>query len=114
MKAMIIKAYGPADVLQEAAMPMPTVGPQQLLIEVMAAGVNPIDWKIRKGNFRYITGRRFPRILGTDVAGIIRETVVWYGILYRINQFHLFVVRNHFLYCFEQFAIEIYLKYSAK
>jgi NADPH:quinone reductase-like Zn-dependent oxidoreductase len=74
MKAMIIKAYGPADVLQEAAMPMPTVGPQQLLIEVMAAGVNPIDWKIRKGNFRYITGRRFPRILGTDVAGIVRET----------------------------------------
>jgi len=61
-------------VLQEATVPEPKVGSRQLLIEVKAAGVNPLDWKIRKGNFRFITGRRFPKILGSDVAGIVKET----------------------------------------
>ena len=60
--------------LQEATVPEPKVGSRQLLIEVKAAGVNPLDWKIRKGNFRFITGRRFPKILGSDVAGIVKET----------------------------------------
>lgn len=74
MRAMVINSYGDPRVLQEATVPVPAVGPNQLLIEVKAAGVNPIDWKIRKGNFRIITGRRFPKILGTDVAGIVRQT----------------------------------------
>jgi NADPH:quinone reductase-like Zn-dependent oxidoreductase len=66
MKAIIINAYGSPDVLQEAIVPVPKVGPKQLLIKIKAAGVNPIDWKIRKGNFKLVTGRRFPRILGTE------------------------------------------------
>ena len=74
MRAMVINAYGPPEVLQEATVALPNPGPEQLLIEVRAAGVNPIDWKIRKGNFRLITGRRFPKILGTDIAGIVKET----------------------------------------
>ena len=74
MKAIVINSYGPPDVLQEANIAIPAAGPKQLLIEVKAAGVNPIDWKIRKGNFRFITGRRFPKILGTDIAGIVKET----------------------------------------
>ncbi|KPJ97841.1 MAG: zinc-binding alcohol dehydrogenase [Desulfobacterales bacterium SG8_35] len=74
MKAIIIHSYGPPEVLQEATVPEPKVGSRQLLIEVKAAGVNPLDWKIRKGNFRFITGRRFPKILGSDVAGIVKET----------------------------------------
>jgi NADPH:quinone reductase-like Zn-dependent oxidoreductase len=74
MKAIIINAYGSPDVLQEAIVPVPKVGPKQLLIKIKAAGVNPIDWKIRKGNFKLVTGRRFPRILGTDIAGIVKET----------------------------------------
>lgn len=74
MRAIIINSYGSPDVLQESNFAVPKVGPNQLLIEVKAAGVNPIDWKIRKGNFRLITGRRFPKILGTDIAGIVKET----------------------------------------
>ena len=74
MRAIIINSYGSPDVLQESNVAVPKVGLNQLLIEVKAAGVNPIDWKIRKGNFRLITGRRFPKILGTDIAGIVKET----------------------------------------
>ena len=74
MKAIAINAYGPPEVLQPATVVDPEPGPTKLLIEVRAAGVNPIDWKIRRGNFKLITGRRFPRVLGTDVAGIVKET----------------------------------------
>ena len=74
MRAMIINEYGPPAMLQKVEIEQPQAGPNQLLIEIRAAGVNPLDWKIRRGNFRLITGRRFPRILGSDIAGIVRET----------------------------------------
>lgn len=74
MKAIIINSYGSPGVLQKAIVAVPKIGSRQLLIEVKAAGVNPIDWKIRKGNFKLLTGRRFPRILGTDISGIVKET----------------------------------------
>jgi NADPH:quinone reductase-like Zn-dependent oxidoreductase len=74
MKAIIINTYGSPEVLLESNIAVPKVGPKQLLIEVKAAGVNPIDWKIRKGNFKLLTGRRFPKVLGTDIAGIVKET----------------------------------------
>jgi len=73
MRAIIINSYGSPEVLQESTVAVPKVGTGQLLIEVKAAGVNPIDWKIRKGNFKLITGRRFPKILGTDISGIVKE-----------------------------------------
>ncbi len=74
MKAVIINSYGPPELLHESTVATPKVGPNQILIEVKAAGVNPIDWKIRKGNFKFITGWRFPKILGTDIAGIVKVT----------------------------------------
>lgn len=74
MRAMVINSYGPPEVLQLSNVADPEPGPKKILIEVRAAGVNAIDWKIRKGNFRLITGRRFPRILGADIAGIVKKT----------------------------------------
>jgi NADPH:quinone reductase-like Zn-dependent oxidoreductase len=74
MRAIVINSYGSPEVLQLSSVADPEPGPQKLLIEVRAAGVNPIDWKIRKGNFRFITGRRFPRILGADIAGVVKKT----------------------------------------
>ena len=74
MKAIYIANYGALDeVVQMGDLPNPAVGPQDVLIQVRAAGVNPIDWKIAEG---YMKGRIplvLPAILGNEVAGVIIE-----------------------------------------
>jgi NADPH:quinone reductase-like Zn-dependent oxidoreductase len=47
----------------------PVPGPGQLLVRVRAASVNPVDWKMRKGQLRLVRRARFPLVLGFDVAG---------------------------------------------
>lgn len=69
MKAVVINQYGSTDVLQYQEVEEPKTKPNQLLVKVYATSVNPIDWKIRKGMLKIITGNRFPMILGLDVAG---------------------------------------------
>jgi NADPH:quinone reductase-like Zn-dependent oxidoreductase len=74
MKAITYNRYGPADVLRVGEMPEPRPRQGQLLIEVMASSVNPVDWKIRRGDLRMLIGWRFPRIPGIDFAGVVRQT----------------------------------------
>jgi 2-desacetyl-2-hydroxyethyl bacteriochlorophyllide A dehydrogenase len=69
MKAVVIRRYGAADVLQYEDVEQPKIEPTQLLVKVRASSVNPIDWKIRQGMLSLITGSNFPKILGFDVAG---------------------------------------------
>jgi len=45
----------------------------QLLVLVRATSVNPIDWKIRNGLLKLLTGNRFPMVLGIDVSGEVVE-----------------------------------------
>ncbi|MEA5511220.1 NAD(P)-dependent alcohol dehydrogenase [Crocosphaera sp. UHCC 0190] len=73
MKAVIFHQYGSPDVLQytEVAKPSPT--PEQLLIKVFASSINPIDWKIRRGMLRVVTGNKFPFFLGSDFSGEVLE-----------------------------------------
>src|SRR5262245_21832099 len=71
MRAMVVKKFGPAEVLQLQEMPPPRPGPEDLLIEVQAAGVNPVDYKICRGAFG--KGRVFPFIPGYDVSGLVRQ-----------------------------------------
>ena len=73
MKAVVIRRYGPAEVLQYEEVEQPKVEPTQLLVKVRASSVNPIDWKIRQGMLSLITGSQFPKILGFDVAGEVVE-----------------------------------------
>ena len=47
MKAIIIREYGSADVLQYEEVEAPKIKPDELLVKIHAAGVNPIEWKIR-------------------------------------------------------------------
>jgi NADPH:quinone reductase-like Zn-dependent oxidoreductase len=60
MKAIVIHNYGSADVLRYEDVAPPKIKPDQLLVKVHAACVNPIDWKIRKGMLQVITGNKFP------------------------------------------------------
>ncbi|MEM1393479.1 MAG: NAD(P)-dependent alcohol dehydrogenase [Cyanobacteria bacterium P01_H01_bin.150] len=73
MKAMVIYKYGDADVLRYEEVEAPKIKPDELLVKVHAAGVNPIDWKIRKGMLKVISGNKFPMILGFDLAGEVLE-----------------------------------------
>ena len=56
MKAVLLERYGPPEVLRTAEVSLPVPGPGDALIEVRAAGVNPIDTKIRRGSQRRTAG----------------------------------------------------------
>lgn len=74
MKAAQINRYGGDEVVEiNKNAPIPTVTPGHLLIEVYAAGVNPIDWKIREGYMRQMVPLKFPATLGGDFSGIVAE-----------------------------------------
>lgn len=71
MKAFIVDRYGREDGLRPGEMPDPEVREDEVLIQVHAAGVNPLDAKIRNGEFKLILPYRPPFILGHDVAGVV-------------------------------------------
>lgn len=72
MKAIVIKEFGSVDVLQYVAnYPQPVMADNQVLLKVYAAGINPLDWKIRQGQLKALLGSKFPLILGNDASGII-------------------------------------------
>ncbi len=74
MKAAQINEYGGSEVVKiNRNAPEPTVTQGHLLIEVHAAGVNPVDWKIREGYMRQMVPLRFPATLGGDFSGIVAE-----------------------------------------
>ncbi|MCL6627168.1 NADP-dependent oxidoreductase [Alicyclobacillus shizuokensis] len=74
MRAVYIEAYGGRDQLKYGELPRPAIGADDVLIEVHAAGVNPVDWKIREGYLKQRLNYTFPLILGWDAAGVVVET----------------------------------------
>lgn len=73
MKAFIIDSYKPKDGGRIAEMPVPEAGEHDVLVQVHAAGINPLDNKIMKGEFKLILPYRMPLILGNDVAGVVTQ-----------------------------------------
>lgn len=73
MKAIIIKAYGDANQFEEADVPVPILKSQDVLVEIHAASVNAVDWKIRSGYMKDKLAYKFPLILGLDIAGIVSK-----------------------------------------
>jgi NADPH:quinone reductase-like Zn-dependent oxidoreductase len=71
MKAFILDSYGSNKRLRLGAMPAPALGDQDVLVEVRAASVNPLDSKIRAGEFKLILPYRLPLVLGNDLAGVV-------------------------------------------
>lgn len=69
MKAVRFHAYGGPDVLTFESAPEPVPAPHEVLIRVAAAGVNPLDWKVRSGGLARAMPLSLPVILGWDVAG---------------------------------------------
>lgn len=73
MRAVYYETHGEAQVLQVGELDKPPCGPNQVLVEVVAAGVNPIDRRLRAGELQEYIQRTFPVVPGFDVAGRIAE-----------------------------------------
>src|SRR5580704_10728930 len=73
MKAIVLHEYGGADNLKYEDWDDPQAGDGQILIRVTAAGVNPIDWKIRSGAMKTFMPVELPTILGYDYSGVVRS-----------------------------------------
>jgi len=73
MKAFYSTAYGGPEVSQYGEFPDPSAGNGQLLVEVKAVSLNPVDFKVKRGIARLMSGSKFPRIFGSDFAGVVRE-----------------------------------------
>lgn len=63
--------YGGPEVLRLEEFQPTRPGPGEVLVQVKAAAANPMDWKIRNGEMKIMTGRKFPRGLGHDFAGVV-------------------------------------------
>ena len=73
MKAIRIHNYGGPEVLQYEDAPRPKPQAGEVLVRVHAAGVNPIDWKVREGHMKDFWPHKFPLILGWDLSGVVEE-----------------------------------------
>lgn len=71
MKAFILDRYGKQQALRLGDVPEPVSGPDDVLVEVEAAGLNMLDSKIRDGSFKQILPYKPPLVLGHDVAGTV-------------------------------------------
>jgi NADPH:quinone reductase-like Zn-dependent oxidoreductase len=73
MKAVVLHEYGPPKNLKYEDFEDPKPGPGEVLVRVHAAGLNPVDLKIRSGAAKDRFPQDFPAILGRDVAGIVHS-----------------------------------------
>ncbi|AKZ62561.1 NADPH:quinone oxidoreductase [Herbaspirillum hiltneri N3] len=74
MKALVLKSYGGLDKVEFADISRPAINPDEILVQVLAAGLNPIDYMIPKGMFKPIMPLQLPHTVGSDLAGIVVET----------------------------------------
>ena len=73
MKAIVVHQYGGPEVLKFEDYPDPVPGPGQVLVQVAATSVNPVDYKIRAGGYPAVKQDKLPFVLGRDVAGDRQE-----------------------------------------
>jgi NADPH:quinone reductase-like Zn-dependent oxidoreductase len=73
MKALVFNRYGKSDNVAFADIPRPALQPDEILVQVHAAGLNPIDPMIPKGTFKPFLKFQLPATLGSDLAGVVVE-----------------------------------------
>ncbi|MBU0559079.1 MAG: NAD(P)-dependent alcohol dehydrogenase [Bacteroidetes bacterium] len=74
MKAVYILNYGGVEQFKIGELPISKPAKNEVLIEVYASSVNPVDFKVRSGMAKFLSGNKFPKILGTDISGVVVET----------------------------------------
>src|SRR5688572_305852 len=73
MKALVFNRYGGLDQVAFADLPRPVPKPDEILVQVHAAGLNPVDNKIREGKMKPLVPLQLPATLGSDLAGVVVE-----------------------------------------
>lgn len=71
MKRVQYRAFGGPEVLELAEVAAPEPKADEVLVRVKAAAINPVDWKMREGQVKFLTGWRFPQGQGLEFAGIV-------------------------------------------
>lgn len=71
MLAVRIHQYGKRDALSLDDIPVPDIAPDEILVKVVAASVNPVDWKVREGYLAQMIPHSLPLTLGWDVSGVV-------------------------------------------
>ena len=79
MKAFIVEKYGKSG-LHAADVPVPTIGPRDVLVRVRAASINPLDKMVRNGEFKRLLKYKRPFVLGHDVSGVVTQSGTTSGI----------------------------------
>ena len=69
MRAYVLEHYGGPEGARLMDVPAPVPGPRDILVEVRAAGLNPVDFKFRQGKLRAILRPKLPFVLGNELAG---------------------------------------------
>jgi len=74
MRALVLTRYGGPEATEvQEHVPAPVAGFKEVVVQVHAAGLNPVDYKIRKGILRVIRRYSLPVILGNDIAGVVQS-----------------------------------------
>jgi NADPH:quinone reductase-like Zn-dependent oxidoreductase len=71
MRAVVLPEYGPPSALKVETLPDPKPGPNEILVRVAGASLNPVDWKQRSGALRQFMPLTLPAVLGRDAAGTV-------------------------------------------
>jgi NADPH:quinone reductase-like Zn-dependent oxidoreductase len=71
MRAVVLPEYGPPSALKIETLPDPKPGPNEILVRVAGASLNPVDWKQRSGALRQFMPLTLPAVLGRDAAGTV-------------------------------------------
>ncbi|CAA0127922.1 Zinc-type alcohol dehydrogenase-like protein [Mycolicibacterium vanbaalenii] len=71
MKRIQYHQYGGPEVMRLEDFEPASPGPGEVSVRVRAAAANPLDWKIRRGEMKLVTGRKFPQAVGHDFSGVI-------------------------------------------
>ena len=73
MRKVLYDRFGDEQVLEVREQPTPTITKNQLLVQVKAASINPLDWKIYRGEMKLLSGSKFPKGVGIDFAGVVAQ-----------------------------------------
>lgn len=71
MRRLEYDRYGGPDTVHLASFTLPPPAADEIVVQVAAASINPMDWKLRSGQMKVVTGSGFPRAMGSDFAGTV-------------------------------------------